>query len=401
MTGRLYYDDSYLTEFNARVVVEAGTRVVLDRTGFYPASGGQPCDRGTINGVAVLDVTEDGERIVHTRAGPVTGDRVQCRIDWERRFDHMQQHSGQHLLSAVIARDLGIPTVSFHLGEESSTIDIAAASLNADQICTIELRANSVIAENRAVTVEYRDASAQDGLRAPSSRQGTLRVIRIEDLDASACGGTHVRRTGEIGCLLVRRLEKVRGNLRIEFLCGLRAVRRARTDFDALARIAHTLDTALDTAPGLVAAQQARIKELDKTYRRLAVEQARRRGRELYEATPVAPSGLRIYENTSQSGPLDEVTRAEAQAFTASPGAVYLAVSRQPAAVLLSVSSGVQLDAGAILKAVLAEVGGRGGGNATMAQGSAPDGEALEAALQAIRRRLHTDEESVRLRRQP
>jgi len=401
MTGRLYYDDSYLTEFNARVVEEAGTRVVLDRTGFYPASGGQPCDRGTINGVAVLDVTEDGERIVHTMAGPVTGDRVQCRIDWERRFDHMQQHSGQHLLSAVIARDLGIPTVSFHLGEESSTIDIAAASLNADQICTIELRANSVIAENRAVTVEYRDASAQDGLRAPSSRQGTLRVIRIEDLDASACGGTHVRRTGEIGCLLVRRLEKVRGNLRIEFLCGLRAVRRARTDFDALARIAHTLDTALDTAPGLVAAQQARIKELDKTYRRLAVEQARRRGRELYEATPVAPSGLRIYENTSQSGPLDEVTRAEAQAFTASPGAVYLAVSRQPAAVLLSVSSGVQLDAGAILKAVLAEVGGRGGGNATMAQGSAPDGEALEAALQAIRRRLHTDEESVRLRRQP
>jgi len=291
--------------------------------------------------------------------------------------------------------------VSFHLGEESSTIDIAAASLNADQICTIELRANSVIAENRAVSVEYRDASAQDGLRAPCARQGTLRVSRSEDLEASACGGTHVRRTGEIGCLLVRRLEKVRGNLRIEFLCGLRAVRRARTDFDALARIAHTLDTALDTAPGLVAAQQARIKELDKTYRRLAVEQARRRGRELYEATPVAPSGLRIYENTSQSGPLDEVTRAEAQAFTASPGAVYLAVSRQPAAVLLSVSSGVQLDAGAILKAVLAEVGGRGGGNATMAQGSAPDGEALEAALQAIRRRLHTVEESVRLRRQP
>jgi len=401
MTGRLYYDDSYLTEFSARVVEEAGTRLILDRTAFYPASGGQPCDRGTINGVAVLGVMEDGERIVHTMAGPVAGASVQGRIDWERRFDHMQQHSGQHLLSAVIAGDLRIPTVSFHLGEESSTIDIAAASLNPAQIRAMELRANAVIAENRAVTVEYRDASAQDGLRAPSSRQGTLRVIRIEDLDASACGGTHVRRTGEIGCLLVRRLEKVRGNLRIEFLCGVRAVRRARADFDALTRIAHTLDTALDAAPELVAAQQARLKDLDKNCRRLAVELARRRGRELYEATPVAPSGLRVYENTSQSGPLDEATRAEAQAFTASPGAVYLAASRQPAALLLSVSAGVQLDAGAILKQVLSEVGGRGGGNAAMAQGSAPDGEALEVALEAIRRRLHASEAGVRLRRQP
>jgi alanyl-tRNA synthetase len=202
MTERLYYNDSYLAEFSARVLErgEDGRRLILDRTAFYPASGGQPHDLGSINGVRVLGVEEDEqERIVHTMAAPVLDEAVDCRVDWERRFDHMQQHSGQHLLSAVIIECCNIPTISFHLGEDAATIDITASTLSADDVARIELRANQVIAENRAITTEYRDASEQSGLRVPSSRQGTLRVIRVENLDVIACGGTHVHRTGEIG----------------------------------------------------------------------------------------------------------------------------------------------------------------------------------------------------------
>jgi alanyl-tRNA synthetase len=389
MTERLYYGDSYLTEFSARVLERRadGCSLILDRTAFYPASGGQPHDLGSIDGVPVVNVEEDEhERIVHTTAAPVLADNVTCRLDWQRRFDHMQQHSGQHLLSAVIVECRGIPTISFHLGEESSTIDIAAGSLDAREVARIELRANQVIAENRAVAVEYRDASHQSDLRVPSSRQGTLRVVSIENLDVIACGGTHVHRTGEIGCLLLGRLEKMRGNVRIEFLCGSRAVRRARSDYDALGRIARTLDTAMASAPDTVAAQQERIKELDKTCRRLSVELAGRRGRELYDAIQAAPSGLRVHENDIASGSIGDDVRAEAQSFTAQPRAVYLAFSRNPAAILLVVSKDAALDAGSVLKAAVTAAGGRGGGNATMAQGSAPSAESLDAALAVIRR---------------
>jgi alanyl-tRNA synthetase len=388
MTERLYYDDSYLADFNARVLERGadGCHLILDRTAFYPASGGQPYDLGSIDGVPLLSVEEDdNERIVHATAAPVLADTVECRLDWERRFDHMQQHSGQHLLSAVIVECCAIPTISFHLGEECSTIDIAAGSLEARDVARIELRANQVIAENRAIVAEYRDASDQADLRVPSSRQGTLRVVSVENLDVIACGGTHVHRTGEIGCLLLGRLDKMRGNVRIEFLCGSRAVRRARAERDALGRIARTLDTAMADAPAAVAAQQERIKELDKTCRRLSIELARRRGRELYDAAEAAPSGLRVHENALASGSIGDDTRTEAQSFTATPRAVYLAVSRDPAAILLAASPDAALDAGAVLKKAVTAAGGRGGGNATMAQGSVPSVEALDTALAAIR----------------
>ncbi len=388
MTERLYHGDSYLVEFSARVLAREGdgSSLILDRTAFYPASGGQPCDFGTINGVQVLNVKEDENgRIVHSLAAPVAGDTVNCQVDWVRRFDHMQQHSGQHLLSAVIVECCGIPTVSFHLGEEFSTIDIATGSLDARAVASIELLANQVIAENRAVTVEYRDPSDQVDLRTPSSRQGTLRVVKMENLDVSACGGTHVHRTGEIGCLLVGRLDKMHGNVRIEFVCGSRAVRRARTDHDALNRIARTLGTPMAAAPDAVAAQQERLKELDKTCRRLAIDLAKRRGRELYETAATTVSGLRVHENVIASGALGDDVRAEAQSFTASPRAVYLAASRDPAAILLAVSSDAGLQAGAVLKRALAAAGGRGGGSAGLAQGSVPGAEALDAALTAIR----------------
>ena len=258
-----------------------GRRVFLDRTAFYPASGGQPSDRGSINGVPVEDVVEDGERIVHVLTAPLKAFEIDGRIDWARRFDHMQQHTGQHLLSAVLSDLYGLDTVSFHIGPELSTIDLACAAISPDQLRSAEAAANAIVHQNRPVRVAYEDASLAAGLRKPSQRSGPLRIVSIEGLDRSACGGTHVRATGEIGVILLRSTEKVRGNVRLDFLCGVRAVHRARADYDALESSARVFSSPLDDVPELVRTQAERLKALDKARRRLEAELAEYRGRKI------------------------------------------------------------------------------------------------------------------------
>lgn len=380
MTERLYYSDGYLRGFRARVVERSGDLVYLDRTAFYPASGGQPCDTGTIAGVAVTDVFEDGERIAHRVAAPVAGDSVACRIDWERRFDHMQQHSGQHLLSAVFAALHGARTAGIHLGADSATIDLEGPALDAPALRAAEERANAVVFENRAVTISFEDAAAAEGLRKPAARAGAIRVVAIEGLDRSACGGTHVRATGEIGPILLRRTERVRGALRVEFLCGGRAVRRARADYSALTAVAQVFSAAPDDAPAMVAAQMEALRAAEKQRAAAANEVAACRGRELYDRTPPGADGLRRVTERLAAGALEE-RHALAQSFTAREKAVYLAVVESPPSVLLAVSADAGIDAGRQLKAALAAAGGRGGGSARMAQGSVPDAASLQSML--------------------
>ena len=219
MTHRLYYTDSYLRDFEASVVgrAEDSKRVYLDRTAFYPSSGGQPFDRGILNGVEVIDVIDEGDRVAHILATPLHDDRVVGRVDWARRFDHMQQHSGQHLLSAVLADQLGQQTTGVHFGRESSTLDLATASLGPVHVQRAEEKANEIVVENRPVEVTFEDAELAKDVRKASDRKGELRIVTIRDLDRSACGGTHVRFTGEIGCLVIRKLERVRQGTRLEF----------------------------------------------------------------------------------------------------------------------------------------------------------------------------------------
>src|SRR5215469_1978880 len=235
-TERLYYNDCYLQEFAAQVVDRAddGRRVYLDRTAFYPTSGGQPFDLGTIGGIAVKEVIDEEERIAHLLNTPLADSEVQGQIDWGRRFDHMQQHTGQHLLSAVLIELFDISTVSFHMGAVTSTIDVDAPSLDAKQVERVEERCAEIIWEARPVTIAYEDSSADLGLRKASARTGTLRIVSIDSLDRSACGGTHVRSTSEIGPILLRKLEKIRGNTRVEFVCGMRAIKQARQDYRTL-----------------------------------------------------------------------------------------------------------------------------------------------------------------------
>jgi alanyl-tRNA synthetase len=385
MTERLYYSDSYLTEFRSRVVDRAadGNRLYLDRTAFYPTSGGQLFDTGSIAGVTVLDVVDEGERVAHILDAPVADDEVHCRVNWPRRFDHMQQHSGQHLLSAVFHELFGMATLSVHFGDESSTIDVQAPSLSADQIRVAERRANEAVWENRPLTVSFAENSDELGLRKASERAGLLRIVSIEGLDRSACGGTHVRATGEIGPVLIRKLDKIRGVARVEFLCGLRALGRARADFDALSGIAQSLSAPLDEAPALVASQMEALKSVDKERRRLENELGAAIGRELHDATVPDAQGIRRAVKRLESGALDQL-RAISQGFCSRPRAVFLGTVEQPPAILMATSADSGLDAGKLIKAALNEVGGKGGGAPRVAQGSVPSKGALERALTTL-----------------
>jgi alanyl-tRNA synthetase len=381
MTARLYYTDSYLTDFTASVIdlSDDGLRVSLDRSAFYPNCGGQPSDRGEINGAAVVDVIDDDDQVVHVLDRPLEATEVQGHVDWTRRFDHMQQHSGQHLLSAVFNEFFGLPTLSFHLGETVSTIELGASSIDPATLEAVALRANGFVFENRPIGVTFQHASEVGDLRKPSEREGELRIVTIDGLDRSACGGTHVRSTGEIGPILIRKTEKIRSNTRVEFLCGFRAVRRAQADYEALAKISRIFSSGIDDLPALVSAQAERLQDAEKVRRKLSAELAGAQGRELYDGTSPDGTGVRRLVRRIPKGAINDDLRALAQGFTARPAALFIALIEDPPSVLVAVSKeNPPLHAGDTLKRLLAEAGGRGGGNAQLAQGSLPSTEALE-----------------------
>ncbi len=385
MTERIYYTDAYLTEFDATVLEHAdgGRRAYLDRTAFYPTSGGQPFDRGRLAGAEVVEVMDEGERIAHLLATPITEVRVRGCIDWARRFDHMQQHTGQHLLSAVIAELFGRRTVSVHFGRESATLDLDTGALSHEQIVAAEARANHVVVENRAVGVTFEDASAAGALRKPTDREGTLRIVSIEGLDRSACGGTHVRATGEVGCILIRKVERVKQHMRLEFLCGGRAVRRARTDLDLLAKISALYSAVAEEVPALVEGQRAELKQAVAARCELEQELSLCRARELYLATPPRPDGLRMAVIREKAGTADRL-RLLGQAFGGLARTFFIGLIENPPAVVLASSEDSGIDAGRMLRGELERVGGRGGGSARLAQASVKDRTGIEAVLRAL-----------------
>jgi alanyl-tRNA synthetase len=385
-TTRLYYRDSYLTSFDAHVVdvADGGRRVYLDQTAFYPTSGGQPNDVGTLGGgIVVTDVIDESERIAHVLETPLGSDvsRVAGRVDWERRFDHMQQHTGQHLLSAVLEEACGFHTVSVHFGRDYSSLDVDVESIAADRVLEVERRANEIASENRPVNVSFEEASEAKGLRKQSEREGTLRIVSISGLDRSACGGTHVRTTGEIGAILIRKVERVRKAARLEFVCGLRAVKRARADFEALTRIATALSASLDDAPALVTAQSEQLRVVANERRRLEREVAGSRARALYDAAPVDSHGRKVVRCDSAS--MDEL-RNLAQAVVALPYVLLVGAVAEPPSLMVASSEDAGLDAGKTLREVVTRLGGRGGGSPRIAQGTVPDARRLAEAVASI-----------------
>ncbi|MCK4555982.1 MAG: hypothetical protein KAU47_00595, partial [Candidatus Aminicenantes bacterium] len=229
-TKRLYLDDPYQVEFEARIV-EKGMRenkpaVILDQTCFYPESGGQPHDKGWVDGIEVLKVFEEEGRIVHILEKDVEAESIKGKIDRETRFDHMQQHSGQHILSQCFHELLEAETLSFHLGEDVSTLEMDLRKVSDEDVERVEKRANQVVFQDREVKIHSlpEDKIGTLPLRRPPKKKGIIRVVEVSDFDYSACGGTHVRRTGEVGLIKILRWERIRDNIRFEFVCGSRAL---------------------------------------------------------------------------------------------------------------------------------------------------------------------------------
>lgn len=387
MTERLYYRDATLLDFDANVIDHVGDaqHVVLDRTAFYPTSGGQPHDVGVLGAARVVDVIDEADHVIHVTNVPMPLGPVRGVVDAVRRRDHMQQHSAQHLLSALAADRLKWETTSVHFGAEHSTIEFATAAISDRQLADLERWANDVVAEARAVTMSFEDAAAaeQVGLRKASGRAGEIRVVTIVDIDRSACGGTHVSRTSEIGPVLLLGVEKLRGNSRVGFLAGDRVLMHARASDTSLAALTRELGCAVSELGTLVPARQQELKAARDELAKLEQEVAVSRVRALYDATAPGADGVRRITHRAQ----DEsaaLLRAMAQAIAPLERALLVAIGGSPAAIYFATSTDSSVDAGARLKPALAVAGGRGGGSARVAQGTAVSVEALEEVAAAM-----------------
>jgi alanyl-tRNA synthetase len=409
MTDRLYYADAYCRRFSAVITrvdrLDGQTIVELDRTAFYPASGGQPFDTGTLvarlfedreEKIEVVDVHDDDHgAVVHVIGGDTSdvdggelavGVPVHGTIDWSRRFDHMQQHTGQHVLSAAVDRLFGVRTVSFHLGRDASTIDLAR-ELSHDEIAAARNEANRVVWENRPVSVRY--ASAEDAAKLPlrkeSQREGTLRLIDIDGFDLSACGGTHVERTGSIGVIATGAVERFKGGQRLEFFCGGRALDRFGSMRDTLAGAVRLLSVLPGELPDAVDRLLTEARDQQRTIIALRQDLATYRAEELAAAAEPAPAGrlvLRVVDGDAST------LRTLASTIVARPGFIVVLVSSgRPALVVAARSQDGRISANDVIRTLTGAFGGRGGGKPELAQAGGLDG-APEDILAAARRTL-------------
>jgi alanyl-tRNA synthetase len=414
MTKRLYYDNPEMHEFDSLIedVVppsadQTRPAVVLKQSAFYPTSGGQVHDTGwlTLDGAERLRVAEvaDAEdgRVLHYLDAPaklpVPGAAVRGSIDPERRRDHMQQHSGQHVLSAAFVELCQMPTVSFHMSDDYCSIDLATPAINAEQIIAVEKRANQIVFENRPLRIRYvsRADAERMGLRKlpPPAERDELRIVEVEDFDLSACGGTHVSSTGQIGSILLRKSERVRQGTRVEFVCGDRAVRIARRDYSALSAAAALFSTQMWDVPEQIrksideskALRKQKDDALDELAELMALSDLHSRpeksGRKIvvraFADRDIAFAKLYAQKLTRTATPAIALVASSVNP----PGLVF---AQSPMQASSAPSAGASADMGALLKQVLASVGGRGGGSRDFAQGGIPAGcsVSLEQLLQ-------------------
>jgi alanyl-tRNA synthetase len=397
MTERLYYHDSFLYSFQARVLEstqrEGKTAVVLDRTAFYPTSGGQVFDTGKfLSGnqveVPVTEVAEDDDgRIYHFTSSPLApGETVSGMVDQARRRDHMQQHSGQHVLSAAFVRLFDAPTVSFHMGTESCTIDLAVKSLNNSQIAQAEQLANEVVTEDRPVSIRFvsLDDARELGVRKlPPKQTGQLRLIDITEFDLTACGGTHVRSTGQIGAILLRKIENVKQGVRAEFVCGGRAVATARQDYSTLTEAAALFSSHIRELPQQIQKSIEESKNSSKAQHRLLEELAGLRAERMLAQAGASP---RVIVSFFADRDLAFI-KLLAQKLTTQPDVVALLASGAgQLGLVFAQTPGMKSNMGQLMKDTMAKLGGRGGGSADMAQGGLPPGPVDQAKIEAILR---------------
>lgn len=393
MTLRAYYTDSYTHQFEARVAgrtrYQDRPALVLDHTYFYPSSGGQPHDIGLINGLRVVDVItrDEDAAVLHVLEGelPEDVDAISGHVDWGRRFDHMQHHTGQHILTQAFVQIAGVPTVGFHLSSSTVTIDLETPSLADSDIAEAEALANRIIWENHPVSATIVDLNDTANVRIrrlpPHLLTGGLRVIDIDGFDVTACGGTHVAGTGEIGLLKVIRAEKRGDKTRIEFCCGGRALQDYRARHDVTSALAASLSVGLGDIPASVARLQDAFRSAQRELKAAASALLTHEAQAILAA--LEPDTRAVLVHVYERRAADDL-KTLANALVARPGTVALLASVDDKTnCVFARSADLNADMGALLKTTLAALGGRGGGQPTLAQGAAPtvDASAVRAAL--------------------
>lgn len=400
MTERLYYTDAYLLEFDARVVAVKTLRdgraaVSLDRTAFYPTGGGQPHDTGALGPARVVDCLDVDGDVLHIVEGEALreGERVRGSIDRARRLEHVQQHTGQHILSQAFLQIYGAQTRSFRMLTEASEIDLELQDPTDERVERAVERANEIIWEDRPLRVRNvtTEEAAELPLRKDSAREGELRVVEIEGFDMSPCGGTHARRTGEVGLLAVRSWERAKGMTRIEFVAGVRALRDYRRANRAAREASATLTVGRDEIASAVARLSEENKRLARRCRALEEIAARvEAGEILSETSAREGDGLRVAARAFEGRDAESLKRL-ALALIAHPRTVALLGSREgpdEARLIFARSKDAAGDMGGLMREACEKLEGRGGGRADMAQGGGRRAELLAETIERAARSL-------------
>ena len=388
MTIRLYYDNAYQTDFTADVVARAEINgqpaVALDRTAFYPTGGGQPSDTGTLNGVPVVDVRDEGDLIWHVLAGllPLDDTTVRGEIDWSRRWDHMQNHSGQHILSQSFIETHDALTVAWHLSDTSLTIDLNRIGLSDEALADAERLANLVVQRNLPITARIvsEDELPALALRKQPAIDGPLRLVEIGDFDRVACSGTHVAATAQVGLIKLLRAERRGQETRIHFVCGARARADYERKHDLTRRLALRFGCAeddLDTVVERIHEQaNANYKALKEAQTALVEAEAQRL------LATAGKNGSEPHLIVAQyPGWQSEQVKQLALTLRGFPGTVTVLTGGAAPQLFVARSEDVSIDAGQLVRALVAAAGGKGGGRGDYAQGAFPDWERAAQAL--------------------
>ncbi len=388
VTRLLYYEDSSIREFQGTVLhtveKDGGLWVELDQTAFYPGGGGQPPDHGRLDGAAVTDTREEEGRVWHRVESALVPDtRVDGTLDWTRRFDHMQQHTGQHILSQAFIEVASAETRSFHLGEEEVTIDVAHPGPDPDLLRRVEERANEIVWEDREIVIHEvpREDVGRFPLRKVPSVEGIVRVVEVTGFDWSACGGTHVRRSGQIGMIAILSTEKYKGGTRVAFVCGARALRRQRERGRLLRELSLAFTSGESDLPNAVARLKEERDRLDRRVKVLLQAELEREAALLVEGAPRGSTGPVVARHYPDRDPAEIGTLASLVA--ARGGIALLMAGTDTPRAHFSAPAGT-IPVGDLLGRLCREFGGKGGGRAESAQGAIPAQNvtaALDAAL--------------------
>ncbi|MDP2945364.1 MAG: DHHA1 domain-containing protein [Atribacterota bacterium] len=392
MTKRLFYQDSYLKEFKAKVLkkikIDNQPAVVLDETAFYPTSGGQPYDKGVIQDVPVVEVVEEGDEIIHILKEELKekiNSEVVGKIDWNRRFDHMQQHLGQHILSGALMKLWSVETVSFHLGEEVCTLDIAKEKLFEEEAKEAEECANEIIFENRPVKcyfVEGEEELKRLNLRKVPEKMGKIRIIEVEDFDLSACGGTHCQATGEVGMIKITKWEKRGEKIRLEFICGRRTWKDYFWKNEVIKNISNKLtikDSELGEAIDRMLEERKEIgKELKEYKEKLQEYEAKR----LIDESSLRDSRIKIINKVFEEDNFQEVRELVQKIINLDESVVVLfGIKSEGAKILFACSRALKYDMNRLIREAGKFIEGRGGGAPNFAQAGGKKAEGIEDAL--------------------